>query len=277
MPMEPSGAAVSQPPKDPRAAIKQDDGFVATFFSAPAANWILRRAEGTPLTPNQVTALSVAFAVAASAAFASGLWPFLALGGVLLQLSFVLDCLDGQLARHRGIGSRFGAWFDYMSDCLEDIVIVGGIAIGCAARGGGTAAYVWSYAALLVLFYRRFDGLLLDRLLGEDYHAVFRGGNRAVADEEKARVIARLRERGAERWGGVARLLDRLAPRATEQPSPWLLWTKRALLFREGERYLAISLLAALDRPEWIFPMLVVLGGILYPLTTLRRWQLFAP
>lgn len=264
-------------PKDPRAAIKQDDGFVATFFAAPAANWLLRRAEGTPLTPNQVTAASAAFAVAASAAFASGLWPVLVLGAVLLQLSFVLDCLDGQLARHRNIGSRFGAWFDYMTDCLEDIVIVAGVAIGCAERAGGSAPYLWSYAALLVLFYRRFDGLLLDRVLGEDYQAVFRGGNRAIADEGKVRAIAELRERKASSWGFVANLLDRLAPRATEGPNPVVLWVKRALLFREGERYLAISVLGAIDRPEWIFPMIIAIGGVLYPLTTLRRWQLFAP
>ena len=272
--MQPTGGEAT---KDPRAAIKQDDGFVATFLSAPAANWILRRAEGTPLTPNQVTAASAALAVAASAAFASGLWPFLVLGAVLLQLSFVLDCLDGQLARHLGTSSRFGAWLDYMTDCLEDVVIVAGVAIGCAARSGSEAPYLWSYAALLVLFYRRFDGLLLDRLLGEDYQAVFRGGNRAIADEGKARVIAELRERKAASWGVVARLLDRLAPRATERPSPVVLWTKRALLFREGERYLAISLLAAVGHPEWIFPTIVVLGVVLYPLTTLRRWQLFAP
>ncbi len=268
----------SAPPrKDPRAAIKQDDGFVATFFSAPAANWILRRAEDTPLTPNQVTAASAALAVAASAAFASGLWPFLVLGGLLLQVSFVLDCLDGQLARHRGTGSRFGAWFDYMSDCLEDIVIVAGVAIGCAARSGSATPYFWSYAALLVLFYRRFDGLLLDRVLGEDYRSVFGGGNRPIADEGKARVIADLRARKSRSWGVIGRVLDGLAPRATEAPSPVVLWTKRALLFREGERYLAISILAAIGKPEWIFPLIVVAGGILYPLTTVRRWQLFAP
>jgi phosphatidylglycerophosphate synthase len=265
------------PRKDPRAAIKQDDGFVATFLSAPAANWLLRRAEGTPLTPNQVTAASAALAVAASAAFASGLWLFLVLGAVLLQLSFVLDCLDGQLARHRNSGSRFGAWLDFMTDCLEDIVIVGGVAIGCAQRGGGATPYLWSYAALLVLFYRRFDGLLLDKVLGDEYQAVFRGGNRAIADEGKVRVIAELRERKAASWGFVGQLLDRLAPRATEHPHALVLWVKRALLFREGERYLAISLLALADRPEWIFPLIVAVGGVLYPLTTLRRWQLFAP
>ena len=126
---------------DPRRAIKQDDGFVtATFLAAPIANWMLRKVAGSPITPNQVTALSALAAAAAAAAFASGAWPLLALGGVVLQLSFVLDCLDGQLARHRGTASAFGGWLDFMTDSLQDVVLVAGIAVGCAARGGGPAS-----------------------------------------------------------------------------------------------------------------------------------------
>jgi phosphatidylglycerophosphate synthase len=264
---------------DPREAIKQDDGFVATFLSAPIANWMLRRVADSPITPNHVTALSALVAVAAAAAFASGAWPLLVVGGVLLQLSFVFDCLDGQLARHRGAASAFGAWLDFMTDCLQDVVLVAGIAAGCAARSGGSSsnAYLWGYATLFVLMYRRFDGLVLERVLGPEYRSVFGGPHRPIADEGKAKVIAELRARKSLRWGPLARLLDRLAPRATERPSAVAIWAKRALLFREGERYLAISLLAVLGRPEWIFPTIVVVGGVLYPLTTLRRWQLFAP
>jgi phosphatidylglycerophosphate synthase len=262
---------------DPRGAIKQDDGFVATFLSAPIANWMLRRVADSAITPNHVTALSALVALAAAAAFASGAWPLLVAGAILLQLSFVLDCLDGQLARHRGATSAFGAWLDFMTDCLQDVVLVAGIAAGCAARSGDSNAYLWGYAALFVLMYRRFDGLVLERVLGPEYRSVFHGPHRPIADEGKAKVIAELRARNSRHWGTMARMLDRLAPRATERPSALAIWIKRALLFREGERYLAISLLALLGQPEWIFPTIIVLGGVLYPLTTLRRWQLFAP
>ena len=36
-----------------------------------------------------------------------------------------------------------------------------------------------------------------------------------------------------------------------------------------------ISVLGMIDRPEWIFPVLVVWGGVVYPLITVHRWQLF--
>ncbi len=262
---------------DARSAIKRDDGFVATFLSAPIANWMLRAIADAPITPNHVTMLSAGVAIAAAAAFATGSWPILAMGAALLQLSFVLDCLDGQLARHRGAATRFGAWLDPMTDALQDVVLVAGIAVGCAARSGGEVAYLWGYAALLVLLYPRFDRLLLARVLGKDYESLVRGPDRAIDHEEKARVVASARARAAERWGTLGRALDRLAPRGTENPRPAVFWAKRALAFSGGEVYLTMSVLAAFDRPEWIFPTLVAVGGFLYPLTTLRRWQLFAP
>jgi len=36
-----------------------------------------------------------------------------------------------------------------------------------------------------------------------------------------------------------------------------------------------ISIAGLADRPEWIFPILVLWGGVVYPLITLRRWMLF--
>ena len=36
-----------------------------------------------------------------------------------------------------------------------------------------------------------------------------------------------------------------------------------------------LSVLGITDQPEWIFPILVVWGGIVYPMITVRRWQLF--
>ena len=136
------GAANQAAAGDPRVAMKTDDGFVAAFFSAPIANRLLRRIASSAVTPNQVTVFSILTKVFASALYATGWWPALVLGAALVQLSFVFDCLDGQLARHRGQTSGFGEWLDFMGDCLGDLVLIAGIAFGCAARanGGGSRA-----------------------------------------------------------------------------------------------------------------------------------------
>src|SRR5256885_855836 len=152
--------------RDPREAMKTDDGFVAVFFTAPIANRLLARIEDVPVTPNQVTAVSVLTKLAAAALYATGWWPAFVLGAVLVQASFVFDCLDGQLARHRRQTSGFGEWLDFMSDCLGDLVLIAGIAVGCAFRSASLTPFLWSYAAILVLFYRHFDWMLLVRVLG---------------------------------------------------------------------------------------------------------------
>jgi phosphatidylglycerophosphate synthase len=268
--------AVSGPARrDPRAAMKTDDGFVAVFFSARIANWLLRRIEDLPIAPNQVTAVAVLTKLAAAAAYATGRWPALVLGAVLVQASFVLDCLDGQLARHRRQTSGFGEWLDFMSDCLGDLVLIAGIAVGCALRSGGLTPFLWSYAAILVLFYRHFDWMLLVRVLGGGYEQLHHTPTRGIGEQEKARVIEAARERRSREWGWFARLLDRLAPKGTVEAHSFTFWVKRALLFGNGERYALISLLGVIDRPEWIFPVLVAWGGVVYPMITVHRWQLF--
>ena len=260
--------------RDPRAAIKQEDGFVASFLSAPLANAILRRLEGVAVTPNQVTIVSAA--VSLVAAWGLAVPGFRLFGAVLLQLAFVLDCLDGQLARHRGLGSSFGAWLDQLTDRLRDIVLFGAIAVGIVADGGEpVGAFLWSYAALVVVFYRHVDAMLLVRFLGSDYDDLHRAPVRTRDATDKVRVIDEARRRREGSWGPVAQALDRLAPKGTHEQRSGLYWLKRALLFDGGERYLAISLLAAIGRIDWIFPVVVVWGGLVYPLITIRRWSLF--
>jgi hypothetical protein len=269
---------IKSPPADRFAAvIKSDDGFVATFLSAPIANWMLRRIAHTAITPNWVTAASALSALLASFSFATAQPPGLWLGALLLQLAFVLDCLDGQLARYRGQTTTFGAWFDLITDRLADVVIFAGIAFACArARAtGSTASFLWSYVALGVVFYRHFDSLVLERLLGDDYRSLLRDPLQSRTDTAKVRVIAAARATRADGWGTFGRLLERLAPKGTHEPSRGVFWVKRAMRFDGGERYLLISLLAAAGRLEWAFPVIVVWGGIVHPLTTARRWMLF--
>jgi len=274
---EPAGSdamTVAERP-DPRAAMKTDDGFVAVFFSARIANWLLVRIEDRPIVPNQVTAVAVLTKLAAAGLYATGWWPALVLGALLVQASFVFDCLDGQLARHRRQTSGFGEWLDFMSDCLGDLVLIAGIAVGCALRSGNMTPFLWSYAAILVLFYRHFDWMLLVRVLGGGYSELHHTPTRGVGEHEKTRVVEAARERRSREWGWFARLLDRLAPKGTTEAHSPMFWVKRVLLFGNGERYVLISLAGLAGRPEWIFPVLVVWGGVVYPLITVHRWQLF--
>ena len=53
----------------------------------------------------------------------------LLLGVLVLELSYVLDCVDGQLARLRGTSSPIGAHLDFLMDELKAFLLVAAIAV----------------------------------------------------------------------------------------------------------------------------------------------------
>jgi phosphatidylglycerophosphate synthase len=131
------------------AAVKTDDGFFATFFVSSYTPRLVRRAARANLTPNQITLASLVVGLGAAAAFAVGTRAGLILGAVLLQLSFTLDVVDGQLARYTAAMSEFGAWFDGMVDRSKEYAVYAGLAIG-SAREFRRDVWALAGAALIV-------------------------------------------------------------------------------------------------------------------------------
>ncbi len=112
-------------------AIKKKDGWWASLFSGQIANlFLIFIADVKWITPNWVTTISLFTCVIAAAFVSTGVTIFLIIGAMLVQLVFILDCLDGQLARYRGQSSNFGAWYDRVTDRIKDFLIYISIALG---------------------------------------------------------------------------------------------------------------------------------------------------
>ena len=116
------------------SAVKGSDGFFTTFFVSTYSKYIARWAAQRGLTPNQVTIISVCVGVLAAAAFATGERPWMVAGAVLLYFAFVLDCVDGQLARYTR-QSPARAWLDSIFDRTKEYVVFAGLAIGASRTG----------------------------------------------------------------------------------------------------------------------------------------------
>ena len=101
------------------------------------------------VTPNRLTTLAFLIGAAAAVCFWQGDYGWLAAGAVLFHLSFVLDCMDGKIARLMGNGSVFGAWLDYVFDRLRVVACTIGLFGGQFERSGNFA-YIW--LAGLVIF-----------------------------------------------------------------------------------------------------------------------------
>lgn len=114
-----------------RSAIKEKDGWWASIFSGPLANRFLEPiCEIGFVTPNLITIASFGIGVLASLCFLKGTHFFLILGAILVQLSFIVDCMDGQLARYRQQFSDLGAWLDRVSDRIKDFLYFFCLAFG---------------------------------------------------------------------------------------------------------------------------------------------------
>ncbi|MEU9830377.1 CDP-alcohol phosphatidyltransferase family protein [Streptosporangium sp. NPDC048047] len=136
------------------AAVKADDGFFATYAVSSWSGHLLRPAAALGLTPNAVTWFSAGLALLAAAWFSAGTRPALVAGAVLVYLSFVLDCVDGQLARYTRIFSPAGAWLDAIFDRAKEYVVYVGLAVGYAAghdAPGGGPEGIWALAVAAMI------------------------------------------------------------------------------------------------------------------------------
>ncbi len=89
----------------------------------------------TPLTPNQVTAISLGFGILSGVFFAGGDTASTLLAALFFQIAAVLDNCDGDIARAKDLKSEFGGWFDVATDVLVDIALFSGLTVGLLRQG----------------------------------------------------------------------------------------------------------------------------------------------
>jgi len=95
------------------------------------------------LTPNAVSAIAFAFAVAGGVAFgvAPRVDPLVYLAGVAgVVLNGWLDLVDGELARETDTGGPAGDLLDHVLDRYADVVLIAGLAAGVERYALGFAA-----------------------------------------------------------------------------------------------------------------------------------------
>ena len=83
-----------------------------------------------PLTPNQWTFFSFVTGLASVFFIAQGDYPSGLIGAGLFQLFYMMDNWDGDVARHRGLSSRWGGWFDVTVDGIVQTLLPVGLAAG---------------------------------------------------------------------------------------------------------------------------------------------------
>ncbi|MFF5204869.1 CDP-alcohol phosphatidyltransferase family protein [Streptosporangium sp. NPDC000396] len=99
---------------------KARDAWWTVFLVDPlAGRLVVGTANHTSVTPNQITWGAFLLGLGSAGCFLMADWTWLVAGAVLYHLSFVLDCMDGKIARLKGTGTVLGGWLDYVFDRIR--------------------------------------------------------------------------------------------------------------------------------------------------------------
>ncbi|WP_103501016.1 CDP-alcohol phosphatidyltransferase family protein [Streptomyces sp. SM12] len=161
---------------------KKRDAWWTVLLVDPVATPLVRwTAVWTRLTPNQITWMALFLGLGAAACFAMGSWLWLVAGALLYHLSFVLDCMDGKLARLTGTGSVFGAWLDYVFDRIRVLACAVALMGGQYSRTGDVV-YIWLALAVVFLDMLRYiDALQIFKVRHEMRKQIKARAERAAA------------------------------------------------------------------------------------------------
>ncbi|MFC7330002.1 CDP-alcohol phosphatidyltransferase family protein [Marinactinospora rubrisoli] len=126
----------------------RDSWWTVLLVDPLAARLVRFTANRTSITPNQLTIAALVLGGGAAGCFAMAEPVWLVAGALLFHLSFVLDCMDGKIARLKGNGSVFGSWLDYVFDRLR--VLVCAVALmGGQFAATGDQIFVWFAMAIV--------------------------------------------------------------------------------------------------------------------------------
>lgn len=122
------------------------------------AQWLVKPLANTPVHPNHLTGLSLAFGIAAAILFALGGTIQANVAAGLFMIASFLDHTDGELARLAGKSSSFGQLFDSSVNATNYTMLFISIGIGLSSGSLGNWALLLGFAAGLsnpiILFLR---------------------------------------------------------------------------------------------------------------------------
>ncbi|HET9366861.1 MAG TPA: CDP-alcohol phosphatidyltransferase family protein [Candidatus Udaeobacter sp.] len=122
------------------------DGIVDRFLNRPLGRYLSKLLIHAPFSPNQVSIVSTLVGILSGCFFARG---YFISGAFLLQISAIIDCVDGDLARALYKESRLGKWIDLVGDQFVHIAVFSGIGFGLARSDPASPALALGISAVL--------------------------------------------------------------------------------------------------------------------------------
>jgi len=219
-----------------KMANRANDGFYSVFFLRKFSKLLTWLAVRVKATPNQVTLISFAIGLYSAFCFTKGSFSQTLLGAVLLQISIIVDCVDGELARYTRKFSKLGAWLDAVTDRVKEYMVFLGLAIG--AEKSGEDLWVPALVMMLIQTFRHLS----------DYNFA-----RSVKLRAESQFLAPI---------DYAADFDGIVPTEREPKGRLRYWLGKIIQFPIGERWLVISASAVIGGASFTFAVMPILAAI---------------
>ena len=227
----------------------KDDEWWSSFVTSPLAivlNYFVVDIKW--FTPNKITLISfISAAIAAVFIVLGGVQNFI-IAAILIHLSHVFDCMDGQMARYRKTSSISGCYYDKLTDQIQVFIWFGAIAYAASQQSGSVIPVFLALVGIAFYSLRGYSKYVTIYLEASQV-------NDSTQDDKPEEVIA---ETAGIEFGLMANLR-------------WFLKEQKKIFsFDEGVFIFMLSLALILNMLTpmlWIFALSQVFYGLL------RAWQ----
>ena len=145
---------------------KNTDGPVSRILNRPISIKISELLLKTKITPNEISLISFIIALFGALFFYFGDYVFLVIGGILVQMSSIIDGCDGEVARLKLVETEYGGWFDAVLDRYADAIIIFGMIHGHWILHNDIIIWTIGFMALM--------GSFLNSYTADKYDTIFR-------------------------------------------------------------------------------------------------------
>jgi len=129
--------------------ISHSDSPIIDRYIIRKISWFITRLlVKTPVTPNQVTIISLILGIASAAFFSHGAHTYTIIAGLFYFISTVFDQCDGEVARYKQMTSDFGKTFDIIVDSIVNATITIGITIAIYKTNGSGLSIIAGLLAM---------------------------------------------------------------------------------------------------------------------------------
>jgi len=136
---------------------RENENWLAKYVYRKVAAPLVPLLSGLGFTSVQISIIGIFTAVIASIFFSYGNWKNLIIGYVFLQLTIILDHVDGAIARYTDNRTIVGSWFDKFSNKLHKFLFAFGVSLGVYSTTnnpfylilGNIAGFLWCFATYI--------------------------------------------------------------------------------------------------------------------------------